>query len=187
MQSGAPTKVWFNLSGGAMQSKCGERLVGVDVSKAWIDICPSGTTRVERVANTPEALAAWIARDRPTLVAMEPTGGYERALCWALAEAGVRYVKLHPNKILAFRKARGLRAKTDRIDAALIAQSLALGQSPSGFAVRLSRRRAPAGASGPTQAARPGPSGRTMPRGLGERCAHSREPGSRHRRAQPKS
>ena len=63
--------------------------------------------------NTPEALAAWIARARPALVGMEPTGGYERALCSALAEAGVRHVKLHPNTILAFRKARGLRAKTD--------------------------------------------------------------------------
>ena len=56
---------------------------------------------------------------------MEPTGGYERALCFALAEAGVRYVKLHPNAILAFRKARGVRAKTDRIDAMLIARYLA--------------------------------------------------------------
>ena len=108
-----------------MQGNGGEVLVGVDVSKAWIDVCQSGTTRVERVANTPEAMAAWIARARPTLVAMEPTGGYERALCSALAEAGVRYVKLHPNTILAFRKARGLRAKTDRIDAMLIAQYLA--------------------------------------------------------------
>lgn len=56
---------------------------------------------------------------------MEPTGGYERALCSALAEAGVRYVKLHPNTILAFRKVRGLCAKTDRIDAMLIAHYLA--------------------------------------------------------------
>ncbi len=70
-------------------------------------------------------MAAWVARARPTLVAMEPTGGYERALCSALAEAGVRYVKLHPNTILAFRKAQGLRAKTDRIDAMLIAHYLA--------------------------------------------------------------
>jgi hypothetical protein len=83
------------------------------------------TTRFDRIANTPEALAAWVARARPTLVAMEPTGGYERTLCLALAEAGVRYVKLHPNTILAFRKARGVRAKTDRIDAMLIAQYLA--------------------------------------------------------------
>jgi len=108
-----------------MQGNGGEVLVGVDVSKGWIDVCRSGSRRVERVANTLEALAAWVARARPTLVAMEPTGGYERALCSALAEAGVRYVKLHPNTILAFRKARGLRAKTDRIDAMLISHYLA--------------------------------------------------------------
>jgi transposase len=103
----------------------GEVLFSVDVSKGWIDVCQSGTTRVERIVNTPEALTAWVARARPTLVAMEPTGGYERALVLALAEAGVRYVKFHPNAIVAFRKARGLRAKTDRIDAMLIAQYLA--------------------------------------------------------------
>lgn len=96
-----------------MQGNSGEDLVGVDVSKAWIDVCFSGSRQVEHVANTPEALAAWIARARPGLVGMEPTGGYEHALCSALAEAGVRYVKLHPNTILAFRKAQGLRAKTD--------------------------------------------------------------------------
>lgn len=88
-----------------MQSNGGEILIGADVSKGWIDVCRSGTTRVERIANNPEALAAWVARARPTLLGMEPTGGYERALCSALAEAGVRSVKLHPNAILAFRKA----------------------------------------------------------------------------------
>ena len=108
-----------------MQSNGGEVLIGADVSKAWIDVCQSETARVDRIVNTPEALAAWVAQARPTLVAMEPTGGYERALCFALAEAGVRYVKLHPNAILAFRKARGVRAKTDRIDAMLIARYLA--------------------------------------------------------------
>ena len=108
-----------------MQSNGGEGLVGVDVSKAWLDVCRSGARQVERIANTPEAVAVWIARTRPRLLAMEPTGGYERVLCLALAEAGVRYVKFHPNAILAFRKARGLRAKTDRIDAMLIAQYLA--------------------------------------------------------------
>ena len=87
MQSGVPTKVFLSLRGGAMQSNGGEILVGADVSKAWIDVCQSGSTRSERVANTPDALAAWVAQARPTLVAMEPTGGYERALCSALAEA----------------------------------------------------------------------------------------------------
>ncbi len=90
-----------------MQSNGGEILVGADVSKAWIDVCQSGTPRADRIANTPEALAAWIARARPALVAMEPTGGYARALCSALAEAAFA-VKLHPNTILAFRKAQGL-------------------------------------------------------------------------------
>jgi transposase len=170
-----------------MQSNGGESLVGVDVSKAWIDICRSGTTRLERVANTPEALAAWVARARPTLVAMEPTGGYERALCWALAEAGVRYVKLHPNRILAFRKARGLRAKTDRIDATLIAQYLAEAKARADLPSAFRADEPLTGASRPTQAAGPGAPGRAMPRGFGERCAHSREPGSRHRRAHPKS
>ena len=95
-----------------MQGHSGEDLAGADISKAWIDVCLSGSRPVERVANTPEALAAWIARARPALVGMEPTGG-ERPLCSAVAEAGVRYGKLHPNTILAFRKAQGLRAKTD--------------------------------------------------------------------------
>jgi hypothetical protein len=74
MQSGVPTKVSSQFAWGAMQSNGSEVLVSVDVSKASIDICHSGTTRVERVANTAEALAAWVARGQPTLVAMEPTG-----------------------------------------------------------------------------------------------------------------
>jgi transposase len=58
-----------------MQGNSGEVLVGVDVSKAWIDVCLSGSWHVERVANTPEALAGWVAQARPALVGMEPTGG----------------------------------------------------------------------------------------------------------------
>jgi transposase len=104
-------------------------LVGVDVSKDWLDLCCHGTAEVERIENTDDAIAAWIARSKPDLVAMEPTGGYERKLCAVIAEAGVRYVKLHPNTILAFRKARGVRAKTDRIDARLIAEHLADAQA----------------------------------------------------------
>ena len=99
-----------------MQSNGGEILVGADVSGRGMS---NGSPTPRR------PLRHWIARARPTLVGMEPTGGYERALCSALAEAGVRYVKLHPNTILVFRKAQGLRAKTDRIDAMLIARYLA--------------------------------------------------------------
>lgn len=99
-------------------------LFGVDVSKDWLDVCPAGTRLGMRIANTPEAIGKWIARAHPHLVAMEPTGGYERHLCRALGEAGVRWVKLHPNAILAFRQARRVKAKTDAIDATLIAEFL---------------------------------------------------------------
>src|SRR6202020_898672 len=62
MQSGVPTKVFLSLAGGAMQSNGGEVLIGADVSKAWIDVCQSETARVDRIVNTPEALAAWLAQ-----------------------------------------------------------------------------------------------------------------------------
>jgi len=56
------------------------------------------------------------------LVAFEPTGGYERELRDALQEHGVVFVRIHPNQVVAFRKSRRIKAKTDRIDAQLIAQ-----------------------------------------------------------------
>ncbi len=151
-----------------------------------IDVCQSGSRHVERVANTPEALRAWIARARPALVGMEPTGGYERALCSAFAEAGVRYMKLHPNTILAFRKAQGLRAKTDRIDAMLIARYLAdavrRADLPATF--RADERLRVAGR--PAQAVGRRPPGGRLPRRSGERSDRPGEPGDHRRGVDPK-
>jgi len=96
-------------------------IVGIDVSKHWLDACLSGQAGVERVDNTAAAVAAWLRRVDPALVAFEPTGGYERVLCAALRERGVRHVRVHPNDLLAFRQSRAAKAKTDRIDARLIA------------------------------------------------------------------
>jgi transposase len=96
--------------------------VGVDVSKDWVDVAIAGEAGVERVANTSEALTAWLARAKPiALAAFEPTGGYERTLRTCLRNVGVAFVRVHPNEIAAFRTSRGLKAKTDRIDARLIA------------------------------------------------------------------
>jgi transposase len=99
----------------------GKSIVGVDVAKEWLDLAVSGEARVERVANTREAVAAWIERATPQLVAFEPTGGYERILREGLREQGILFVRVHPNDLIAFRKSRGIKAKTDRIDAQLIA------------------------------------------------------------------
>jgi transposase len=98
--------------------------VGVDVSKDFLDIAIAGERRVERIANTPSGIGAWleeIDQGSIDLLAFEPTGGYERTLRRALCAAGVAFVRAHPNEIVAFRKAKGLKAKTDRIDARLIA------------------------------------------------------------------
>lgn len=102
---------------------------GVDVSKEWLDIACHGRAGGQRIANTPEAIAAWVAELDPghvALVAFEPTGGYERPLREALRQARVRFARVHPNEVCAFRRSRGGKAKTDPIDAALLAEFAAL-------------------------------------------------------------
>lgn len=99
-------------------------IIGVDVSKDWVDIAIVGRPDVSRIDNTSEAMERWlssIGRTRIGLVAFEPTGGYERVLRRALSAAGVFYVRVHPNEVVAYRRGRGIKAKTDRIDAQLLA------------------------------------------------------------------
>jgi transposase len=139
MQSSEPTNSALIMPESAMNDNQEQGLFGADVSMGWLDVCAVGANSGVRIANTPEAIGKWIARFQPRLVAMEPTGGYERHLCRALGEAGVRWVKLHPNAILAFRQARRVKAKTDAIDAALIAEflsdALARADLPRSFRV----------------------------------------------------
>jgi transposase len=95
-------------------------IVGVDVSKGWLDLCISGSQAVERIDNTEDAVRAWLERVGPGLVAFEPTGGYERRLTAVLRQHDTPFIRVHPNDIIAFRQSRGIKAKTDRIDARLI-------------------------------------------------------------------
>ena len=98
--------------------------VGVDVSKDRLDIAmrPGGETfAVERNAAGLETL---IERLRPLgvhLVALEATGGFETVVAAALAAASLPVVIVNPAQIRAFAKAVGKRAKTDPIDAGVIA------------------------------------------------------------------
>lgn len=98
--------------------------LGFDVSKDHLDCALAGQKSIERIENTTEAVMAFVEAlgpDRVALAAFEPTGGYERHLAHALDALGVANWRAHPNEIVAARRSRGLRAKTDRIDAALIA------------------------------------------------------------------
>ena len=111
--------------------------LGVDVAAEWIDVAVHGQGAVARIANAPPAIAAWLAGLVPSqvgLVVFEPTGGYERILRRELALAGLPFARAHPNEVVAFRRARGLKAKTDRIDARLLADFAASELAGRGLA-----------------------------------------------------
>lgn len=98
-------------------------LVGVDVSKGWMDVATEGSPRVERVDNEEAAITALlerVGRDRIALVVFEPTGGYERTLVRVLRDLGILFFRVHPTEVMHFRRRRGVKAKTDAIDARLL-------------------------------------------------------------------
>jgi transposase len=99
-------------------------IVGIDVSKDRLDVAlrPSGEVfAVGRNAAGLEQLAARLRELSPYLVALEATGGFETIAAAALAAAGLPVVVVNPAQIRAFATAIGQRAKTDPIDAAVIA------------------------------------------------------------------
>ncbi|MFC6688133.1 IS110 family RNA-guided transposase [Jhaorihella thermophila] len=103
------------------------QIIGIDVSRDWLDIhCLPDGHRL-RVPNTDKghACLAELACERAALVCFEATGGQEWRLWAALDKAGVETRQLPPAQIKAFAASRGTRAKTDRIDAELIARFMA--------------------------------------------------------------
>jgi transposase len=98
--------------------------VGIDVSKDRLDVAvrPSGEVFVvERRGAGLELLVLRLQELSPRIVALEATGGFEIVVAAALAAAALPVVVVNPVQIRAFAKALGQRAKTDPIDAAVIA------------------------------------------------------------------
>jgi len=98
--------------------------VGIDVSKAQLDveIRPSGEK--ESFANDKvgiKALVKRLAKIEPTLIVLEATGGYERQVTRALVSADLPAVVVNPRQVRDFAKATGQLAKTDSIDAGVLA------------------------------------------------------------------
>jgi transposase len=99
-------------------------VVGIDVSKDRLDVAvyPRGEPfTVERNATGLEELTARLVALSPQVVALEATGGFETVAAAALAAAKLPVVVVNPAQIRSFAKALGRRAKTDPIDAAVIA------------------------------------------------------------------
>jgi transposase len=106
-------------------------VVGIDVSKDRLDIAilPGGGAFIlARDADGLEALVARLQKLAPQAVALEATGGYETVVAATLGAAGLPVVVVNPAQVRAFGRALGQRAKTDPIDARLIARFTAMTQ-----------------------------------------------------------
>lgn len=100
------------------------KFVGIDVSKDWLDVhvLEDFTDRCE---NNPTGLQGLIRRlgELPVeRIVLEATGGYERLAVAELAAAGLPVVVVNPRQVRDFAKALGKLAKTDRIDAEVLAR-----------------------------------------------------------------
>ena len=115
-------------------------IIGVDIAKNWIDIHRLSTGQGKRLATTRPALLRFAAQAGDVLVVFEASGGYERPLMEALVEAGVPFARVNPRQAREFARATGRLAKTDRVDAAMLAEmgrALRLKPSPPGAPERI--------------------------------------------------
>ena len=98
------------------------RCVGIDVSKHHLDIFDEAVGVPERIANATQAITQLVARWRcAALVVFEATGVYDRELREALRQAGIRFARINPARARDFARASGQLAKTDPIDARMLA------------------------------------------------------------------
>jgi transposase len=98
--------------------------VGIDVAKAQLDIALRPTGERWAVTNDEPgiaALVAWLQAAQPTLIVLEATGGYHRAVVAALAAAALPLVVMNPRQVRDFAKATGQLATTDVLDARAVA------------------------------------------------------------------
>jgi transposase len=105
--------------------------VGIDVSKDWLDVAatPSGTS--QRFANDEHGhgkLVEWMSATSPSLVVLEATGGYQTPVVAALAISRFAVAVVNPRQVRDFARSLGKLAKTDAIDAAVLARFAELVQ-----------------------------------------------------------
>jgi transposase len=102
-----------------------EVFVGIDVSKDHLDIgvYPNGRTwQVTHDETGSQQVLKELLRLKPQLIVLEASGGFETALAIELSEAGLPAVVVNPRQVRDFAKAHGILAKTDRIDAQVLAR-----------------------------------------------------------------
>jgi len=99
--------------------------VGIDVSKEHLDISSGGTGNIWGAANSPSGWSELIEQLKPlnpALIVLESTGGYEAQVLAELYHAGLPVARVNPGRVREFAKSIGQLAKTDRLDARLLAR-----------------------------------------------------------------
>jgi transposase len=116
-------------SGLALQDKAEKRLmqitIGIDISKETLDAYRFPDNHHIQVANGRaghKTLVRWIGKQNGSLVVFEATGAYHRNLEAALAANGTAFAKVNPRQARRFAEATGRLAKTDRVDAIMLAK-----------------------------------------------------------------
>lgn len=127
--------------------------VGIDVSKARLDMYASASDQDSQFANNQTGIGQLIGelvQAAPTLIVLEATGGLERALVAQMVAAKLPVAVVNPRQVRDFAKASGQLAKTDRLDARVLARFAAAIQpaqrvlpdaAAQEFADQLARRR----------------------------------------------
>lgn len=98
--------------------------IGVDVSKRLLDIAFHPNNKILQIPNITKDIKKFInkiSKSNTVLVTMEATGGYERTLAYELHKANINVCIVNPRQIRDFARATGILAKTDKIDAKVIA------------------------------------------------------------------
>jgi transposase len=99
--------------------------VGIDVGKASLDVAVWGQAKVQRFANTTAGirrLVQQLQRQSDVRIVVEATGGYEDAVLAACAEGGLWIARINPRQARDFARATGQQAKTDALDARMLAR-----------------------------------------------------------------
>ncbi len=101
------------------------QVVGIDVAKDWLDVAVDPGGEQWRVTQDPEGLAELVqglAVLGPDLIVLEASGGYEGVAVSLLGEAGLPVAVVNPRPVRDFARSQGILAKTDRLDAGVIAR-----------------------------------------------------------------
>jgi len=109
---------------GIMDETTMEKFVGIDVSKSTLDVCIEPVTQTFHVVYDEAGIRRTVSRleeVKPTLIVIEATGGLEVRIATELAGKGLPVAVINPRQARDFAKATGQLAKTDRVDAAVLA------------------------------------------------------------------